>query len=412
MMDGSVVVSQLGARMHYAVPRIFASREKLAHFYTDICALQGWPRLLNSLPPSMLPASVRRLVGRTPQGIPQDRMTTFPAFGLHSAVRRLSNQARPKSTANAIWAGETFGKLVAGSGFHGASGVYAFSGEALELLKVAKQQGLWTAVEQMIAPRTIVDQLSYEEEVLNPGWQLPVANDVYADIFAAREQAEWQIADAVVCPSDFVARHVIEAGCNPEKVVVVPYGVDSRFVLDPCPRLPGPLRVLTVGAVGLRKGSPYVGAVARELGDMAQFRMVGPITVEPEARAKLAATVELTGPIPRSEMRAQFEWADVFLLPSLCEGSATAVYEALAAGLPVICTDNTGSVVRHGIDGYIVPIRDVSETAEILRQFAGTPAALARMSNSARERASDFTVSRYGERLVEALAQHSKVYAS
>ncbi len=43
MMDGSVVVSQLGARMHYAVPRIFASREKLAHFYTDICALQGGP---------------------------------------------------------------------------------------------------------------------------------------------------------------------------------------------------------------------------------------------------------------------------------------------------------------------------------------------------------------------------------
>lgn len=411
MMDGSVVVSQLGARMHYAVPRIFASREKLAHFYTDICALQGWPRLLNGLPPSMLPASVRRLVGRTPQGIPQERMTTFPTFGLHSAVRRLSNQTGPKSTANAIWAGETFGRLVATSGFHGASGVYAFSGEALELLTVAKRQGLWTAVEQMIAPRTIVDQLACEEEVLNPGWQIPVANDVHADVFAAREQAEWQIADAVVCPSDFVARHVIEAGCAPGKVVVVPYGVDDRFLLDPCPRLPGPLRVLTVGAVGLRKGSPYVGAVARELGDKAHFRMVGPIDAQPEAQAKLAATVELTGPIPRSEMRAQFEWADVFLLPSLCEGSATAVYEALAAGLPVICTDNTGSVVRHGIDGYIVPIRDVSETAEILRQFVGNPATLARMSDSARERASDFTVSRYGERLLQALAKHSRADA-
>ncbi len=74
------------------------------------------------------------------------------------------------------------------------------------------------------------------------------------------------------------------------------------------------------------------------------------------------------------------------LLPSLCEGSATAVYEALAAGLPVICTPNTGSVVRHGIDGYIVPIRDVHETAQILRQLADNPALLARMSESARER--------------------------
>ncbi len=42
-MEGSFVVSQLGARMHYAVPRIFADHQRLAHFYTDICALQGWP---------------------------------------------------------------------------------------------------------------------------------------------------------------------------------------------------------------------------------------------------------------------------------------------------------------------------------------------------------------------------------
>ncbi len=87
-------------------------------------------------------------------------------------------------------------------------------------------------------------------------------------------------------------------------------------------------------------------------------------------------------------------------------GSATAVYEALAAGLPVICTENTGSVVRHGLDGYIVPVRDVRETAEILRQLAGNPAMLARMSESARERASEFTVSRYGERLMAALSRH------
>jgi glycosyltransferase involved in cell wall biosynthesis len=102
----------------------------------------------------------------------------------------------------------------------------------------------------------------------------------------------------------------------------------------------------------------------------------------------------------------------VFLLPSLCEGSATAVYEALAAGLPVICTENTGSVVRHGVDGYIVPIRDVAETTDILKQLAGNPAMLARMSDSARERAADYTVARYGERLVAALSQHTRRLAA
>ncbi len=67
VMEGSVVVSQLGARRHYAVPRIFANNQRLAHFYTDICAFQGWPRLLGNVPPNALPSSVRRLVGRKPQ---------------------------------------------------------------------------------------------------------------------------------------------------------------------------------------------------------------------------------------------------------------------------------------------------------------------------------------------------------
>lgn len=411
-MEGSFVVSQLGARMHYAVPRIFASHKRLAHFYTDICALQGWPRLLNRLPSTMLPTAVRRLVGRSPQGIPHQKMTTFPTFGLHSAMRRLANQRGPRSTANAIWAGETFGKLVAAQGFHGASGIYAFSGEALELLTAAKKQGLWTAVEQMIAPRTVVDQLACEEEILNPGWQLSSDDDVNAAAFAARELAEWQIADAVICPSNFVARHVIEAGCAVNKVVVVPYGVDDRFSSIPSARNPGPLRVLTVGAVGLRKGSPYVGEVARTLKGQVQFRMVGPIDIQPEAYEQLKKNVELTGPVPRSEMGLQFEWADVFYLPSLCEGSATACYEALAAGLPVICTENTGSVIRHGIDGYIIPIRDVDQTVEILRQFSRSPTMLFKMSENARERACDFTVVRYGERLVQALSQLSMGEAS
>lgn len=405
-MNGSFVVSQLGARMHYAVPQIFAQHQRLAHFYTDICAQQGWPRLLDQLPSAILPGAVRRLVGRRPQGIPTEKMTTFPSFGFHSALRRLAHQTGPQSTANAIWAGERFGKLVAARGFHGASGVYAFSGEALELLTAAKSQGLWTAVEQMIAPRTIVDQLVCEEEILHPGWQPVTLDDGNAVAFAAREQAEWALADAVICPSQFVAEHVIAAGCHAEKVVVVPYGVDDRFHIDARAAHDGPLRVLTIGAVGLRKGSPYVGAVARALAGQVEFRMVGPIDVAAPARDQLAKAVDLIGPIPRSEMRAQFEWADLFLLPSLCEGSATACYEALAAGLPVICTPNTGSVVRHGIDGYIVPIRDVTQTVDVLRQLADNPSLRGSMRENARERARDFTVARYGERLVEALSNH------
>ncbi|MEJ0001123.1 MAG: glycosyltransferase [Verrucomicrobiota bacterium] len=87
---------------------------------------------------------------------------------------------------------------------------------------------------------------------------------------------------------------------------------------------------------------------ARRLGSRAQFRMVGAIQVFPEAERALRQHVELTGPVPRAQIAAQYAWADVLLLPSICEGSATVTYEAMAQGVPVVCTPQTGSVVRDG----------------------------------------------------------------
>ena len=97
----------------------------------------------------------------------------------------------------------------------------------------------------------------------------------------------------------------------------------------------------------------------------------------------------------------------MFFLPSLCEGSATVCYEALAAGLPVITTPNAGAVIRHGIEGYIVPIRDVNATVECLERLALNPDLLAVMSEAAVARAAEFTIACYGRRLLQELSRCS-----
>jgi glycosyltransferase involved in cell wall biosynthesis len=112
---------------------------------------------------------------------------------------------------------------------------------------------------------------------------------------------------------------------------------------------------------------------------------------------------ELVGPVPRTEMGEHFGWAPVFALPSICEGPATVTYEALPRGLPVVCTPNTGSVVRDGIDGYIVPPRDTGSLVARLDMLAGDSRLLAQMSANALAHASEFTVGRYGQRLLAAL---------
>ncbi|MEX2521022.1 MAG: glycosyltransferase family 4 protein [Paracoccaceae bacterium] len=403
-MSADVVVSQLGARMHYAVPRILASAGRLSRFYTDICASDGWMTQLGKLPFGAAVPALTRLAGRVPGGVPKDRIVTFPGFGLRSALIRLRNHDDAAVIRHALWAGRRFSMLVARRGYAGASGLYTFAGDGLEQIEAAKRLGLWVAVEQMNAPREVLDELVNREQARFPEWGAGIPDSTrFAEAFAERERAEWALADLIVCPSEFVRESVRSCGGPIEKCVVVPYGVDPGGAPPRREPRAGPLRVLTAGAVGLRKGSPYVLAAAEALRGEASFRLVGPRAVPAEPLQRLDSVAEAPGVLPRSEMRGQYDWADVFLLPSVCEGSATVVYEALAAGLPAIVTSSTGSVVRDGVEGFVTPPGDAAAIIERLRLLA-TDRDLARaMSARARRRALEFSVERYGERLLAAL---------
>ncbi len=404
-MIDTVVVSQLGARMHYAVARILAKEGRLGHFFTDICGTKSWPALLHRLPPSILPRPVRRLVGRVPNGVPPELITDFPFFGVRSAIRRLRMEDQAGEMSHAVWAGSRFSTLVAAQGFHNAAGLYAYSGDALEQMRAAKKQGLWVAVEQMVAPRAVLEAILAEEMGHFPDWAGPPAKNPHAETFAARERAEWALADCIVCPSDFVRDHVIAEGGPAERCVVVPYGVDAKDRSDPTPRAPGPLHVLTIGEVGLRKGSPYVLQAAERLGTAVRMRMAGPHRLPEPVRRRMSRSIELRGVVPRAEIAGDYRWADVVLLPSLCEGSAPVIYEALASGLPVITTYSTGSVVRHGVEGLIVPERDPQAIVDAVRYLADNEDVRATMSANARRTAAGHTVDKYGARLLDVLSR-------
>src|SRR5947207_337643 len=102
-------------------------------------------------------------------------------------------------------------------------------------------------------------------------------------------------------------------------------------------------------------------------------------------------------------MGEEFAGADIVVLPSLAEGSAAVIYEALAAGLPIVTTPEAGSVVRDGIEGRIVPSRDPEALANAIAEIVKDREKRERMSHAARERAREFTWERYGERLIATL---------
>jgi glycosyltransferase involved in cell wall biosynthesis len=399
-----VSVAQLGARMHYAVPRVLAARGLLHRLFTDIWATDRISHSLNAVPEVLRPQVLKKMLGRRPEGVPLEKITSFASLGLLYALGRSAARTPSQMAALYIWAGTAFGRRVARSDMlAGSTAVYALNSAALELFRADSTRGMFKVLEQAIAPYELELGLVEEERRRFPEWAEPVISEKSAKAGCDRERGEWAAADSIVCGSEFVRAGLVQLGVPPAKCVVVPYGVEAVGLARSDPSPSARLKVLTVGTLGLRKGTHYVVEAARRLKDIADFRLVGPFSRPGLQSLMTAPNVRVIGPVPRSEIGEQFAWADVFLLPSLCEGSATSTYEALAAGIPVICTPNTGSVVRDALDGFIVPPRDVDALVAGLLALHGDRDRLRSMGDSARERAADFGLEQFGDRVVQVL---------
>ena len=393
--------------MHYAVPRILHEAKMLHAFYSDICATQGVLRTLNLIPRAIRSPGLERLLARRPDCIPSNLIHSFPALGLEYKRRLTKARTTEDAVIASLWVGRHFARSVLERVGDSWTDAYAFNSAGLQILEFCRANGKRGVLEQCSSPRLRELNLLREEALCNPEWGNPpnvtAADSDYAEI----EKQEWAAATIIICPSEFVRDGLVKAGADAARIRVVPYGVN---VPDRPPEIkdrmsPRPLRVLVAGKVCLQKGSQVVYDAAKLLQDKVQIRMVGSLAGLPETiLGRLRTCIDVLGPVPRPVMPNHYSWADVLLLPSLCEGSATVIYEALAHGVPAICTPNTGSVVRDGMDGFIVPIRDSAAVAARLEQLAGDGELRMRMAANARQRAREFTVEAYGRRLLVAIS--------
>jgi glycosyltransferase involved in cell wall biosynthesis len=398
-----IVVAQLGARMHYAVPAILARSGMLERLYTDVYAPQ-LPEPLRGVAARFGPTPIRRWLGRIPVDIPKEKIVSLRVLGLEYYRRRRLSPTGRQFTEACLWAGSELCRRVIHRGLGNAKSVYTYNSAGLELLQHARVRGLFAITEQTFAPERVYQEILSQEQETYSQWNVSSVANRMIPAYEEREQREWKAANLIVCGSEFVRAGILRMGGPAERCCVVPYGVRLPAVVVQRSDRHKPLRVLTVGTVGLRKGTPYIAEAAQILNRQAEFRLAGPLDVSLYAQNLLKEYVTLLGGVPRSEIYRQFAWADVFLLPTLCEGSATVCYEALSYGLPVITTPNAGSVVRDGIDGFIVPIRDASAIADRIERLAEDGDLWAEMSANALARASEYTLEKYGERLLDAIA--------
>lgn len=203
----------------------------------------------------------------------------------------------------------------------------------------------------------------------------------------AREEKQYEVADLITVPSSHSRRTYIKLGVAADKVRTIPYGMSlTDFFQDGVPPT-DTFEVLFVGAVGLHKGVPYLlQAFAKVKHPRKRLRVVGHMLEN--LRAVLPGLpqkdVEFTGRMPRAAVRKAMSTSHVMVLPSIDEGLALVQGEALACGCPVIATENTGAedLFTDGVEGFILPIRDVDGMAERMQQLADDPALRDRMSQA------------------------------
>jgi glycosyltransferase involved in cell wall biosynthesis len=393
-LGGSVsrrfIVIQLGARMHYAVPAMLARAGMLERLYTEIHAGDGVVRYTAAMLPDWLcPKPIRRLRGRVvPPEISRQAIRTCP-------YRALLERAGIGRCEPALH------RRLLREGCGGADALYTLSNGDLPVVKVAKEQGLFVIHEQVLNPD--VGWILREERAEYPGIE---RQDSVAMVEEGiqRDKDQWAAADRILVPSDFVREITLSMGAEPGKTVLVPYGVPESWLQSKARPRPG--RVLFVGTVGLRKGNHYLAMASRLLasrGVSCEIHVVGP--ADPVyLRSDVFNGPSYLGQAPRSEVKKEFLEADVFVLPTISDSFALVHLEAMACGVPVITTPNCGSVVRDGVDGFLVPIRDAHALAERIELLISDRPLRQRMSENARKRASEFTWQQYQERLLAAVS--------
>jgi glycosyltransferase involved in cell wall biosynthesis len=224
------------------------------------------------------------------------------------------------------------------------------------------------------------------------------------------ELQEYDAADRIAIPSGFVRRSFLEQGVSAGKLLQVPYGVNlARF--RPEARHDDRFRIVFVGGFSLRKGVQYLLAAWQKL-RLTDSELVFIGTQDPELLRHLGyqhvSNVRYAGPIPNAELRFSISQADVLVLPSIEEGLALVMPQAMACGVAVIHSANTGGadIVREGVDGYEVPIRDADALALRILQLHDDRDLARQMGRNALERVQGFGGwAEYGRRTIEGYRQ-------
>jgi len=285
--------------------------------------------------------------------------------------------------------------------------VHAWPLGSLETLKVARRLGIPTVLERPNAHT----RMAYEvvrEECEKLGVELPPDHEhAYNETILAREEAEYELADRLLCPSEFVVKTFVDNGVPPERLVRHIYGYDdARFHLPEEPRpSDAPLTMLYVGVAAVRKGLHYaldawLRSPASESGTFLIAGEVLPAYGERLADQLAHPSVQVLG--HRDDIPELMRRSDLFILPSIEEGFGLVCTEAVGSGCVPLVSDACTDECRHLENALVHHVGDVAAIEEHITALHEDRALLARLREGCLRSAPGLTWAVAGVRLLDA----------
>lgn len=378
----------------------------LARFVTTV----GWSE--ESYP--VLAQKIRGNLRRN-YALPADKIDIHP---LRESVRLLAGALRAKklirhetgwASIDQVWQSldhEAARRLRHGNYGRNVRAVYAYEDCAEQSFLAARDLGLKRVYDLPIAYWETAQRLLREEAQRYPDWEPTLGATRDSPEKLSRKTRELELAELVVCPSQFVLESLPATAHAQKKCLFAPFGTPIVDLAGKEKDSGGPLRVLFAGALTQRKG----------LADLfAAMKMISSSEIELIVMGSLLQSLSwyrdrfpnFTYEPPRSHRAVLrlMQSCDVFVLPSIVEGRALVQQEAMACGLPLIATKNAGAddLIEDGVTGFVVPIRSPEAIAEKISWCAANRSRISGMGIAARERAGELTWRAYGETVVGAI---------
>ena len=287
---------------------------------------------------------------------------------------------------------------------------HCFSSFGLKAHRVARERfGAMTIVERGSSHICFQDEILREEY---ERWGIPYFG--IDERVVAKEQSEYDECDYITVQSSFAERTFISRGTPSSRLVKLPLGVDLQM-FRPAIKEDKVFRVLYSGTFSLRKGILYLLEALKNL-RLKNFEFVFNGHVDKEINnlvRPFQAYIQSAGTRPFNQLYKLYSQASVFVLPTIEDGFAKVITEAMACGVPVIATTNCGAedVFTDGVEGFIVPIRDSEAIREKILFLYENPSVRDAMAHAALTKAKSLlSIESHGFRAYEAYSTLHKQF--